>query len=33
MSARVFARTSASSAADITPLCLARLFRQSRLLT
>jgi hypothetical protein len=33
ISVRIFARTSASSAADIFPLCLARLFRQSRLLT
>jgi hypothetical protein len=33
ISDRIFARTSASSAADILPLCLARLFRQSRLLT
>ena len=33
ISVRIFARTSASSAAVIFPLCLARLFRQSRLLT
>lgn len=33
INARIFARTSASSDGDIVPLRLARLLRQSRLLT